>query len=97
MLKNDPEARAYLIHYGGRRTPSSNMARVRGQRAKKHLVKLGYQHVWVSENGWALDASDLSGFMSSAPHVWKESPETIGEVGKSGFISSLLNAKVAAA
>jgi hypothetical protein len=41
MLQNEPEARAYLVHYGGRRTPSLNVARVRGQRAKKHLAKLG--------------------------------------------------------
>jgi hypothetical protein len=58
---------------------------------------VAYQHVWVRVNGWALDVSDLSDFMSSAPEVWKESPETMGEVKKSEFITAVLDARVAAA
>jgi hypothetical protein len=66
-------------------------------RVRRRGENIAYQHVWVSENGWALDVSDLSDFMSSAPEVWKESPETVGEVEKAEFISAVLNAKVAAA
>ena len=40
-LKNEPEARGYLIHYAGRRTPSLDVARKRGQRAKDYLARLG--------------------------------------------------------
>ena len=41
QLKNEPEARGYLIHYAGRLTPSLGVARARGRRARKYLVKLG--------------------------------------------------------
>ncbi len=40
-LKNQPGARGYLIHYGGRRTPSLDVALRRGRRAKEYLVRLG--------------------------------------------------------
>jgi len=63
----------------------------------QHGEKLTYQYVRVSENGWALDVTDLSEFMASAHHVRKVMPEIAGECEKSEFISALLNAKVSAA
>lgn len=41
QLRNEPEARAYLIYYAGRRTPSMGAAQRRGSRAKEFLLKLG--------------------------------------------------------
>jgi hypothetical protein len=41
QLKNEPEARGYLIHYAGRLTPSLDVAHARGRRAREYLVRLG--------------------------------------------------------
>lgn len=40
-LKNEPNTRGYILTYAGRRTPSLQLARKRGERAKRYLIKLG--------------------------------------------------------
>lgn len=40
-LKNEPETTGYIITYGGRRVPSLEIARERGERARKYLSKHG--------------------------------------------------------
>lgn len=40
-LKNEPNTRGYILTYAGRQTPSLDVARKRGERAKKYLIKLG--------------------------------------------------------
>jgi hypothetical protein len=59
--------------------------------------RLNSKYVWVNENGYALDVSNLSDFMATTHEIWKESPEVFGEWDKEEFRSALLNAKVTAA
>lgn len=60
----------------------------------KQGKRLIFEQVWVKENGWALDISDLKNFINSSHGIRKKFPAVFGTYDKDDIISSLLNAEV---
>lgn len=56
--------------------------------------KLIFRQVWVRENGWAVDISDLREFIRSTHDIRKMFPNAFGTYDKDEIIKALLNAEV---
>lgn len=63
-------------------------------KATQNGGKIIFKHVWVNENGWTLNVSDLSSFITLPHETFKESPEVFAEYNKEEIISALINARV---
>ncbi len=59
-------------------------------KASQSGERITLKHVWVSEDGWSVDVSDLGEFMTSEHEIRKELPEVFGEYRKEDFILALL-------
>lgn len=56
--------------------------------------RLIFQQLWVRENGWAVDISDLREFIRSPHGIRKMFPGVFGIYDKDEIVSSLSNAQI---